>query len=334
MGSSVFPSLRKMQREEGPSGRQKFEQGLRIVTVFFALGQGILQLYYIREFVTELNYAWLFENSLSLSTGALILTFLSNEIDALNLGNGTSILIFINILSFLSDSINTNPLKLVSETPEKNIVILGLFVTTILVTVYIQEAERKIPINYASQSIETSNAIENTSYLPFKVNATGVMPVIFASSFLALPASLTRFSDNDLIQRIAISLSYSSPFYAVYTVLFIFLINYSYTLLQLDPLEVADNLKKSGASISAVRPGKNTSDYLEKTLVRISFLGSTFLGFIALAPFVLETITGQTISRDFRGTSILIMVGVASEFARKLRAERLMTKYEKLNKYI
>jgi preprotein translocase SecY subunit len=330
----ALPNLKRLQRDEGPSGRQKFSQYQKIVTLLFSLVQAIGQLNSTRPFVTEFSLYWLLENSIVLAAGAMILTFAANEIDKFKLGNGTSILIFANILSSLPNSLGATLQQSMGNDPRNTVIFLTTFLVTVLGIVYVQEAERKIPINYASMYSSTpTGTIGRSSYLPFKVNATGVMPIIFASSLLALPSTVARFSDNDLIQKFALSLSPNNFLYTCYDVGLIFFFNYFYTLLQFDPYEVADNLKKSGASLPAVRPGKATAKYLEGTLVRMSVLGSAFLGLLALTPSAVEAATGLTALRGFGGTSILILVGVATDSARRFRAETLMEKYDEIDNY-
>jgi len=191
----------------------------------------------------------------------------------------------------------------------------------------------KIPINYTSRLSSKLTQINTKSYLPLKVNATGVMPIIFASSVLALPEVLARITDDKVLKNISTTLKSSGSIYTFYTLFFIFLFNYLYTLLQLDPDMVSDSLKKSGASISGVRPGKTTIDYLERKLVLMSILGSAFLGILASTPSFLETLTGLLLFRGFGGSSILILVGVATDFARRLRAEKLMQGYTERNNF-
>jgi preprotein translocase SecY subunit len=326
---SVSPQLKKMQMYEGPAGRQKFSLYQKILTVFIALFQAFGQLNYIRPFVTEFSLGWLCENSVALATGTIILTFLSNEIDKLKLGNGTSFLIFTNILSSLPTSLGSSIQYSLLEDPRSSLIFFSFFLITILGIVYVQEAERKIPINYANRYSETTIAyLGRTSYLPFKVNATGVMPIILASSLLALPATLSRYSDNEFIEKLAFSVGTQSNLYSPYNFGLIFLFNYFYTFIQFEPNEVADNLKKSGACVPTMRPGKTTALFLEGTLARMSLIGSTFLGLLALAPNVVEATTGKSTLRGFGGTSILILVGVATDLARKLRAEKLIEKYK------
>lgn len=154
------------------------------------------------------------------------------------------------------------------------------------------------------------------------------MPIILSSSILSLPITISRFYKNDYFEKIALNLSPASPFYLPYTVGLIFLFNYFYTLLQFQPKEVADNLKKAGASIPNTRPGSATSKFLERTLSRMSVLGSAFLGLLALVPNISAALVGRSDIGGSFGTSILILVGVATDFAARLRAEIIVEEYQ------
>lgn len=332
--SYVFPNFKRIQKDEGPSGRRTFSLYQKLVTLVLALVQAIGELSFIRPFVSEFNSYWLFENSVALATGAIIISFLSNEIDKLRFGNGTSILIFANIISTKSYLLSTVLNQGSDSNPgEISIYLFALFLT-ILGIAYVQEAERKIPINYASRNSETATRrIGNTYYLPFKVNATGVMPIILSSSLLSLPATISRFGGNEALEKLALSFSQTSSLYTLYNVAFIFLLNYFYTFIQFDTNDVAENLKKSGASIPKMRPGKSTAQFLEGTLIRMSLIGSFFLGVLALGQDSLGVITGQTGYGSYGGTSILILVGVATDFSRRLRAEVLVDRYKLKNKF-
>merc|ERR1711998_158534 len=237
--TSLIPNLKKLSQDEGVAGRRKFLQYQKLLTLSFALFLALGQLNYIRPFVTECSIYWIFENSIVLATGAIILTFLSEEIDKLKLGNGTSLLIFSNILSTLP-SFAEFELDEVSATLLKNIFLLiGSFMLAILGIVYVQEAEMKIPINYTSRFYSEQTEMDTKSFLPLKVNATGVMPIIFASSILALPEVFSRLTDIRLIKNISTTLNASNSVYGFYALVFIFLFNYLYTLLQLDPCTVS-----------------------------------------------------------------------------------------------
>lgn len=326
--ATSFPALKKLQREEGAEGRAMFNLYQRIAALIFAIVQAIGQLTYIRPFVDDFSSVWLFGGVVTLTAGAMILIQIADTITELKLGNGTSILIFANIASALPTSVGA-ALTQAGDNP-LNVGVYGLaFVATTLGIVYVQEAERQIPMTYASRY--RAGALARQAYLPFKVNATGVMPVIFSSSLLALPTALARYLDSPQLNSAAAALAPNGGAYLPANVALICFFNYLYTFLQLEPKELAEQLKRQGASIAGVRPGRNTADYVTKTLKRMSVLGSAFLGALALAPAVVEATTGLQAFRGFAGTSVLIIVGVATDTARKFRAELAMAKYGNLD---
>eukprot|EP01024_Parvocaulis_polyphysoides_P040771 TRINITY_DN37220_c0_g1_i5.p1 TRINITY_DN37220_c0_g1~~TRINITY_DN37220_c0_g1_i5.p1 ORF type:complete len:486 (+),score=64.22 TRINITY_DN37220_c0_g1_i5:83-1540(+) len=329
--ANVFPQLKKLQREEGPQGRARFQFYQKLVALRFALVQAIGQLTFIRPFVDDFSGQWFFESVLTLTAGAMILVQVAETITELKLGNGTSVLIFTNIASALPTSVGA-AVQQSSQSGNSNLAVYftAAFITTLGI-VYVQEAERKIPINYASR-YRTAGTLAEQSYLPFKVNATGIMPVIFSTSILALPAALSRFTDMETLRFAARSLGPDGALYLPFNVALIIYFNYYYTFLQLDPNDLADQLKRQGASIPAIRPGKATAEFVTRTLTNMSVLGSAFLGVLAAAPAVVESLTSLTAFRGFAGTSVLILVGVATDFARRVRAEQAMAKYKEIDK--
>lgn len=328
--SQVFPSLKKLQREEGSQGQARFQLYQKLAALGFAVVQSVGQLTYIRPFVADFSTEWLIVNSLTLVAGSMILVWVADEITELKLGNGTSILIFANILSALPTSIGGAVQQASQENNSNLAVYLLAFFLTTLGIVYVQEAERRIPMNYAQRT--RINRLSQQSYLPFKVNATGVMPVIFASSLLAAPQALARYVQNPAMLNVAQALSPAGSLYLPANVGLICFFNWYYTFLQLEPKELAEQLKRQGASIPAVRPGRQTAEYVTQTLTNMSVLGSVFLGALAAAPSAVEAITKLTAFRGFAGTSILIIVGVATDTARKVRAEQAMEKYGDLDR--
>ncbi|XP_022731728.1 preprotein translocase subunit SCY1, chloroplastic isoform X3 [Durio zibethinus] len=201
------------------------------------------------------------------------------------------------------------------------------FFLLVLGIVYVQEAERKIPINYASRYTSRSGGHQKSAYLPFKVNSSGVMPIIFSTSSLALPGTLARFTGISVLKKAAVALNPGGSLYLPTNILLIAFFNYYYTFLQLDPDDVSEQLKRQGASIPLVRPGKSTAAFLKTVLSRISVLGSVFLAILAAGPAVIEQTTHLTVFRGFAGTSVLILVGCATDTARKVQAEIISQKY-------
>ena len=326
--ASALPWLQKLQKEEGEAGRRQFAQYQRYGALAFGAVQAVGQCLYLRPFVEDFSPAWLATSSLSLTAGAMVLVWLSEALTELKLGNGTSLLIFVNILSALPLSAGQT---LVQASAAGNNAGLAAFALAFLVItagiVGVQEAERRIPISMASR-FNAQGGLARASYLPFKVNGAGVMPIIFASSLLALPSTLARLGGGSQLEGLATALGPGGGAYLPVNVALIAFFNYFYTFLQLEPRDVADSLKKQGASIPGVRPGLATSDYISGVLERLSLLGSVFLGALAAAPALVEATTGLTTFRGFGGTSILILVGVATDSARKVASELVMTKYD------
>ncbi|CAL5222560.1 g4942 [Coccomyxa viridis] len=322
--ATAFPSLKKLQREEGPQGRARFQLYQKLLALAAAVVQAVGQLTYIRPFVADWDVTWLAVNSLTLVAGAMVLVHVADMITELKIGNGTSVLITANIASALPASVGAA----VQQAADKDasalpIYALAFFLTTLGV-VYVQEAERKIPMNYANRY--RNSALAQQSYLPFKVNATGVMPVIFSTTLLSLPTGLAKYAA--WLEPVAVALGPTGLLYLPVNVTLIVLFNYYYTFLQLDPKDMADQLKRAGGAIPAVRPGRATADYITKTLNRMSILGSAFLGALAAAPPLVEAVTGLQAFRGFAGTSILILVGVATDTARRVKAEQAMQRYK------
>ncbi|CAI5480545.1 unnamed protein product [Closterium sp. Yama58-4] len=321
---TLYPKIGDLQKKEGEAGRKKAQQYMKYMAVAFGALQAIGQVAYLQQYAYDPSVAWAVSAVSGLTLGSVAVILLGDKITDLKLGNGTSLLIFTNIVSYLPASIG----RTVTEATEQGnftgeALLLASFLLLVFGIVYVQEAERRIPINYASRyNIKTRNA-----YLPFKVNSTGVMPIIFSSSLLAAPYSIARFTGSAAFQSAATALYPGGFFYLPANVALIAFFNYFYTFLQLDPADVSDQLKRQGASVPNTRPGKATAALITKVLTRISVLGSAFLGTMAAAPALVEGITHLTAFRGFAGTSILILVGCATDTARKVQAELVSQKY-------
>ena len=212
--STAFPSLKKLQREEGSAGRERFQFYQKGLALAFAIVQAYGQLSYVRPFVADWSPAWVAESVLDLTTGAMILIWIADRIGDMKIGNGTSILITASIASSLPTSIGAALQQAGAEGgggPASLATYAAFFMVTTLGVVYVQEAERQIPINYASRYRARSASLAKSAYLPFKVNATGVMPVIFASTLLALPAGAARYAP--WLEGPAAAVGPTGPFY-------------------------------------------------------------------------------------------------------------------------
>lgn len=330
----IIPKLQELQRKEGEAGRKKVLQWTRYASVGFAIVQAIGQVLYIRPYVNDFNTEWVLSSVTLLTLGAIITTYIGEKISELKLGNGTSLLIFTSILSYLPSSFGRTVAQALEDGNYIGLaaVIISFFLL-VLGIVYVQEAERKLPINYASRYTVRSGGLQKSAYLPFKVNSSGVMPIIFSTSSLALPGTIARFTGLAVLKNAATALAPGGPLYLPTNVLLIAFFNYYYTFLQLDPDDVSEQLKRQGASIASIRPGKTTAMFLKNVLARISVLGSAFLAVMAAGPAVVEQVTHLTAFRGFAGTSVLILVGCATDTARKVQAEIISQKYKNIEFY-
>ncbi|KAL5229901.1 hypothetical protein ABZP36_028677 [Zizania latifolia] len=332
--AQLYPKLQDLQKKEGEAGRKKILEYTRYASVGFAIVQAIGQVLYLRPYVNDFSTEWAFTSVTLLTLGSVFTTFIGERISDLKLGNGTSLLIFTSIISYLPASFGRTVAQAFQDGNYLGLLTIILsFISLVLGIVYVQEAERKIPLNYASRYSSRSGGLQRSAYLPFKVNSSGVMPIIFSTSSLALPGTLARFAGLDFLKKAAISLNPGGALYIPTNVLLIAFFNYYYTFLQLDPDDLSEQLKRQGASIPLVRPGKSTAAFIKTVLSRISVLGSAFLAVLAAGPSVVEQITHLTAFRGFAGTSVLILVGCATDTARKVQAEIISQKYKNIEFY-
>jgi preprotein translocase subunit SecY len=252
------------------------------------------------------------------------------------IGNGASLLIFVNIVATLPKTLG-NTIEFAQqggrEAIAQVVLLLMVFLVMIVGIVFVQEGSRRIPIISARRQVGRKLYRERTSYLPLRLNQGGVMPIIFASAVLILPSSLASFfaGEGAVSQgfiAVANALRPGSWIYVgVYLVLILFF-SYFYASLVVNPVDMSQNLKKMGASIPGIRPGKTTSDYLEKVINRLTFLGAIFLGLVATVPTFVESATGVTTFRGIGATSLLILVGVAIDTAKQIQTYVISQRYE------
>jgi preprotein translocase subunit SecY len=345
--TAAIPSLENLQKNEGEAGRRKISQ----ITRYVALGWAILQSVFLSARLLQ-PYAvngggplFIIETSLALSAGSMFVMWLSELITERGIGNGASLLIFLNIVAALPRTLGQT-IELAQtggrETVGKVVILLLVFLVMIVGIVFVQEGTRRIPIISARRQVGRRLYRERTSYLPLRLNQGGVMPIIFASSVLILPGFLAGFarsstntgfgaSVNKVLIQITNYLNPNGPapwLYAlVYLVLIVFF-SYFYASLIVNPVDMSQNLKKMGASIPGIRPGKATSDYVEQVLNRLTFLGAIFLGLVAVVPTAVESATGVTTFRGLGATSLLILVGVAIDTAKQIQTYVISQRYE------
>ena len=346
----AIPALERLQRDGGEEGRKKIAAITRYVTVAIALLQGFG--YYTLIRTTEngilLDTAGLpgwwaaVVIILCFTAGSAFVMWLGEQITEFGIGNGISIILFAGILSRVPSMVATmyqgirNNLDGVTD--QFNLpwwgailIVIGMLAIVVLI-VFIQNSERRIPVQYAKRVVGRKMYGGQSSHIPLKVNMSGVMPIIFAQAIASLPATVGMFFGKSAESEggWGVFLTVFDTTSVVYIVVYFLLIvgfSYFYSTMQFNPVEVANNLKKNGGFIPGFRPGKPTADFIHKVLGKITMFGALYLAIIAIAPIVTGAIIGQQ-SLAIGGTSIIIVVGVALETTKALEAQMLMRHYK------
>ncbi|HEY5501441.1 MAG TPA: preprotein translocase subunit SecY, partial [Candidatus Humimicrobiaceae bacterium] len=327
----VIPKLDALAKE-GESGRKRITQISRYITVALALIQSVAMVFYFRNFGAVPNFDWIHVTLIifTLVAGTTVIMWLGELINLHGIGNGISLIIFWSIVSRIPGGLIS--LFRLQGTNWFFIGIFGLLsVGIVVVIVLITQGERRIPVQYAKRIVGRKVFGGQSTYIPLKVNQSGVMPIILAVSVLLFPATIAQFINVKWLQTVANWLSPSiggrlNPFYIVIYSLLIIVFAYFYTAISFNPAETGDNLRKYGGYIPGLRPGKNTSDYLSNILNRITLPGAVFLAIIAILPEILIDYMG--IPFKFGGTSVLISVSVALETMKWLESQLMMRDYE------
>lgn len=332
--TAALPSLEDLQKNEGEAGRRKISQITRYVSLGWAILQSVGIAIWVSPFAQVPSPLFIPQTALALTAGSMFVMWISELVTERGIGNGASLLIFINIVSVLPRSLGqTFELAQSGDTQVvgRVIVLLLVFLVTIVGIVFVQEGTRRIPIISARRQVGRKVYRESRSYLPLRLNQGGVMPIIFASSVLIVPSFLAQSLNNPFLVQVANVLSPSGPApwaYALFYLTLILFFSYFYASLIINPVDMSQNLKKMGASIPGIRPGQKTSDYIEKVLNRLTFLGAIFLGLVAIVPTAVESAIGVQTFRGFGATSLLILVGVAIETAKQIQTYLISQRYE------
>ncbi|MDL2263188.1 preprotein translocase subunit SecY [Synergistaceae bacterium OttesenSCG-928-I11] len=325
----IFPALEKMQKE-GEEGRKKITQYTRYGTIFFALVQAI-------GMTTWLRNLGIFSGGLmsmvivvaTVTTGSIVVMWLGEVMSDHGIGNGISLLIYAGIVARLPEAI-VQTFKLVSL-GEMNIVVLILalvvMVFVIAGCVLLQEGQRRLPVQYAKRMVGNKVYGGQSTFIPLKVNTSGVIPIIFASSVLLFPYTLASFFKGSFADGLRWAFSPTSPVYMVLYVLMIVFFSYFYTAVVFNPTELSNNMKKYGGFILGIRPGKPTTDYIERVMNRITLGGAVALAIIALIPTFMSGVM-KINTFYFGGTAVLIVVGVALDTIHQVEGQMLMRHYE------
>lgn len=322
----VVPYFEKLQKE-GAEGRKKMTQIIRFSTVGLALLQAIGMTFYMKNALLSTGY--MVPVVITLTAGTIFLMWIGEQITDKGIGNGISLIILAGIVSKIPGGIIAAIQYLQAGTMNIITLIILLIAALLIIAgvVCVQEGQRQINVQYAKRVVGRKVYGGQSTHIPIKVNQAGVIPIIFASSFLLLPATIAGFfPNNGFAQGVVKVLSYNHPVYIVLYALLIILFTYFYTAATFNTNDVSDNLKKYGGFIPGLRPGRTTAEFLDKVLSRLTFAGGVFLILIALLPNVAMAATKVNIS--FGGTSLLIAVGVSLETMKQIESHLLMRHYE------
>ena len=328
----TIPYLTKLQKEEGESGQQKLTQITRYLTLGWAILQSITITFWIKPYVFNWSVSFAVNTILTLTCGSIIILWFSELITERGFGNGASLLIFQNIISNIPKALQGLTINTYNTT---DIIRLGfviiIFILTLIITILIQEGIRNIEI-ISARRLSKQRAIDMKNYLPLKLNQGGVMPLVFASAAMTIPIYFTNTVHLAPIQNLVYFVFSRRPLYLMFYLFLIIFFSQFYSSLIMNPVDIADNLKKMGVSIPQVRPGKMTSIYLKKILNRLTIVGSVSLFSIALVPSILERITHSQLFKNLGGTSLIILVGVSIDTGKQIQAYLISLRYKSMNR--
>ncbi|MBL0690816.1 MAG: preprotein translocase subunit SecY [SAR324 cluster bacterium] len=333
----IFPALERIARE-GDSGRRKISQYTRYGTILLSIVQGYGIAVGIQSITTPggasiVNstlggFGFTASTMITLTAGTAFVMWLAEKISERGIGNGASLIIFSGIIAGIPSGLSRT-FQLLSSNELPIFVVITLAIIIIGVTgivVLFETAQRKISINYARRTQTNQMAGGTNTYLPLKINASGVIPIIFASSLLAFPSTFTAFVETPWIKNLGVYLTPSSIIYNMIFALLIFFFCYFYNALQFNPIKISDDLKRYGGFVPGIRPGEKTASYLNSILGRLTFVGATYLSAISILPNLLYG--WFNVPFFFGGTSLLIVVGVALDLANKVETFLVNQNYD------
>lgn len=330
----AIPALERLSKE-GEVGRKKLNSITRVFTMFLGLGQGLgMYFYLLNSHITQYStgFSAVFAAIVIVAVftaGSCLMMWLGEQINDKGIGNGISILLFAGIVS-RGPSIGSAISKYWSIGGKYHVlipalIVLGLFV--IVAIVFMNDAERRIPVQYAKRVVGRKMYGGQSSYIPIKVTMSGVMPIIFASSIVSIPSIIGGFLPKaSTIYKVFTWFGYTSWLYAVVYFVLIILFNFFYVAIQYNPFEISNNLRKNNGGIPGIRPGKPTADFIQRVISRVTLIGAVFLGVVAVLPIALSAGAGLNIALG--GTSLLILVGVALDTQRQLESQMMMRHYK------
>ncbi len=344
MASMVYPPWAQI-RKEGESGRRKLTHYTRVGTVGLAAFQGFGAALAIQNsgnhLVTNPGPQFLFVATVTITTGTMFVMWLGEQITERGVGNGITMIIVAGIVAGLPSAIG-NTLEMVRSGEMNPLVVLLILIVVILVTlfcVFMEQAQRRIQVNYAKRQVGRRMMQGQSTHLPFKVNMAGVIPPIFASSLLVFPATIAQFFGNSpnpneaqrVLQRIAVILGYGQPLHLMLFAVMILGFSFFYVALVYDSRDTADNLKKAGAFIPGIRPGQQTGEYIDKVLTRLTLWGGLYIMAVCILPEVIRMVN-PAVPFQFGGTSLLIIVVGVMDFVAQAYSQMMSHQYEGLMK--
>lgn len=331
--TAAIPALEDLQKNEGEAGRRKISQITRYVSAGWAVVQStLLTIGLLRPFAVSWSPMFVVETVLALTAGSMFVMWAGELITERGIGNGASLLIFLNIVATLPNTLGqafdlaqTGDRAVVSSV----VILLLVFLAMVVGIVFVQEGTRRIPIISARRQVGRRVMMERSSYLPLRLNQGGVMPIIFASTVLTIPVIIAQsFNNAALATFVSTYLGPASVWHNVLYFVLILFFSFFYASLIVQPDDMSKNLKKMGSSIPGIRPGKATTEYVEGVLNRLTFLGAIFLGIVAIVPSIIENATPVKVFQGFGATSLLILVGVAIDTAKQIQTYVISQRYE------
>ena len=331
----AIPSLERLAKDGGEEGKKKIQKITRYTTIGLGLLMGVA--YYIMlknyQLLTDTGFVYGLVIVLTFTAGASFLMWMGEQITEFGIGNGISMILFAGIVSRIPSGIGNLITSLSNGTTKwytALLLLVGMFLIVILI-VFITNSERRIPVQYAKRVVGRKMYGGQSTHLPIKVNMSGVLPIIFAQSIASLPATIVAFTGTSETGFWAWMNKYvfdsKSAVYIICYFLLIIAFSYFYSTVQFNPIEVANNLKKNGGFIPGFRPGKPTSDFIQKVINKITLFGALYLSIIAISPLIVSIfVKNNTLS--IGGTSVIIVVGVALETVKAMEAQMLMRHYK------
>ena len=327
----AIPALERMAKEEGEEGKKKIEKITRISTVVLGLIMGWAYYMMVRNqagIITDSSFWAAVVIILTFTAGSAVVMWLGEQITAHGIGNGISMILFANIISGIPTGVQVIYAMFTKETWWQAVIAIIGVAALIVFIIFVNDAERRIPVQYAKRVVGRKMYGGQSTNLPIKVAMSGVMPVIFAQSICSLPATICTFfgwTKNWAYNNLFASTSWP---YVIFYFLMIFFFGWFYASIQYDPVEISNNLKKNGGFIPGFRPGKPTADFIKKVINKIIVFGSLYLGIVALLPIIAGILMPNFANLAIGGTSVIIVVGVALETVKALEAQMLMRHYK------